>query len=199
MRDPPCRFRLVVRATFGILPALAAPRRPGVRSVSQAWGRMFSARSISLFAVLYGIWLLLSGIWTPFLMIAGAVCCAIVVFIAARMDVIDGEGHPIGWSWRAPIYLPWLFWQIVLSNIAVARLIVAPSMPISPTVGMIPASQKTDVGMVTFANSITLTPGTVSLAVHPGRIHVHALTRGGFDDLMGGEMDRRVRQLEGAR
>jgi multicomponent Na+:H+ antiporter subunit E len=160
---------------------------------------MFSARSISLFVVLYGIWLLLSGIWTPFLVIAGAVCCALVVFIAARMDVIDGEGHPIGWSWRAPIYLPWLFWQIILSNIAVARLIVAPSLPISPTAGMIPASQKTDVGLVTFANSITLTPGTVSLAVHPGRIHVHALTRGGFDDLMGGEMDRRVRQLEGAR
>ena len=160
---------------------------------------MFSARSISLFAVLYGIWLLLSGIWTPFLMIAGAVCCAIVVFIAARMDVIDGEGHPIGWSWRAPIYFPWLFWQILVSNVTVARLILAPSMKISPTAGTIPATQKTDVGLVAFANSITLTPGTVSLAVWPGRIHVHALTREGFDDLMSGEMDRRVRQLEGNR
>lgn len=160
---------------------------------------MFSARSISLFAVLYGIWLLLSGIWTPFLMIAGAVCCAIVVFIAARMDVIDGEGHPIGWSWRAPIYFPWLFWQILVSNVTVARLILAPSMKISPTAGIIPATQKTDVGLVAFANSITLTPGTVSLAVWPGRIHVHALTREGFDDLMSGEMDRRVRQLEGNR
>ena len=160
---------------------------------------MFSARSVSLFVVLYGIWLLLSGIYTPFLMAAGAVCCLLVVFIAARMDLIDGEGHPIGWSWRAPIYFPWLFWQIVLSNIAVARLIIAPSMPISPTAGMVPASQKTDVGLVTFANSITLTPGTVSLAVHPGCIHVHALTRAGFDDLMGGEMDRRVSQLEGRR
>ena len=155
------------------------------------------ARSISLFAMLYGIWLLLSGIYIPFLMIAGAVCCALVVFIAARMDMIDGEGHPIGWAWRVPLYFPWLFWQILVSNVAVARLILARSLPISPTAGFVPTSQKTNVGLVTFANSITLTPGTVSLAVFPDRIHVHALTKAGFDDLMGGEMDRRVRRLEG--
>lgn len=160
---------------------------------------MISARFVSLFVVLYGIWLLLSGIYTPFLMIAGAVCCALVVLIAARMDMIDGEGHPIGWAWRVPLYFPWLFWQILVSNVAVARLILAPSLKISPTAGMVPASQKTDVGLVAFANSITLTPGTVSLAVYPDRIHVHALTRAGFDDLMGGGMDRRVRRLEGPR
>jgi multicomponent Na+:H+ antiporter subunit E len=160
---------------------------------------MFSARSVSLFVVLYGVWLLLSGIWTPFLMISGAVCCALVVVIATRMDLVDREGHPIGWSWRAPFYFPWLFWQILLSNITVARLILAPSLPISPTAGTVPATQTTDVGLVAFANSITLTPGTVSLAIHPGRIHVHALTRAGFDDLMGGEMDRRVSRLEGRR
>lgn len=160
---------------------------------------MFSARSVSFFVVLYGIWLLLSGIWTPFLMIAGAVCCALVVFIATRMDLIDGEGHPIGWSWRVPLYFPWLFWQILLSNVAVARLILAPSLPISPTNGMVPATQRTAVGLVAFANSITLTPGTVSLSVHPGCVHVHALTRTGFGDLMDGEMDRRVSQLEGRR
>ena len=158
---------------------------------------MISARSVSLFVVLYGTWLLLSGIYTPFLMIAGAVCCALVVFIATRMDVIDGEGHPIGWSWRAAIYFPWLFWQILVSNVTVARLILSPSLPISPTAGMVTATQKTDVGIVTFANSITLTPGTASLSIFPGRVHVHALTRAGFDELSGGEMDRRVSAIEG--
>ncbi len=158
---------------------------------------MISAKSVSLFVVLYGVWLLLSGIWTPFLMIAGAVCCALVVVITWRMDLIDGEGHPIGWAWRLPIYFPWLFWQILVSNVTVARLILSRSLPISPTAGMVTATQKSNVGLVTFANSITLTPGTVSLAVFPGRIQVHALTRAGFDDLVGGEMDRRVSRLEG--
>lgn len=158
---------------------------------------MLSARSISLFVMLYGIWLLLSGIYTPFLMIAGAICCGLVVFITARMDLIDGEGHPIGWAWRAPIYFPWLFWQILVSNVVVARLILSPGLPITPTAGTVPATQKTNVGLVTFGNSITLTPGTVSLAVFPGHIHVHALTRAGFDDLVGGAMDRRVSRLEG--
>jgi multicomponent Na+:H+ antiporter subunit E len=158
---------------------------------------MFSARTFSLFLVLYIIWLLLSGIWEPFLMISGAVACLIVVVIAHRMDVIDREGHPIQMSWRALFYYPWLFWQILVSNIAVARLILSPGLPITPTSGMVPAGQKSDVGLVTFANSITLTPGTVSLAVYPDHIHVHALSRAGFDDLQNGEMNRRVCQMEG--
>jgi multicomponent Na+:H+ antiporter subunit E len=158
---------------------------------------MFSVRSISLFAVLYGTWLLLSGIWEPFLMISGAICCTIVVAIAHRMDVVDGEGHPIGLSWRVLFYFPWLFWQILVSNVAVAKLILSRKLAISPTCGMVPASQKTAAGLVSFANSITLTPGTVSLSVFPDRIQVHALTRAGFEDLMQGEMDRRVSRFEG--
>lgn len=159
---------------------------------------MFSPRTLSLFAVLYGTWLLLSGIWEPFLMIAGAVASLLVVVIAHRMDVVDGEGHPVQLTWRALLYYPWLFWQIILSNIAVLRLVLHPRMPITPVAGWIDAHQKSSVGLVTFANSITLTPGTVALTVHDDRIHVHALTREAFADLEGGEMDRRVCQMEGA-
>ena len=158
---------------------------------------MFSARTFSLFAVLYGIWLLLSGIYEPFLMIVGAVVCAIVVMIAHRMDTIDHEGHPIQMSWRALTYYPWLFGQIIVSNYTVARVILSPSLPITPVSSMVPAGQKTDVGLVTFANSITLTPGTVSLSVFPDRIHVHALSRAGLEELKKGEMNRRVCQMEG--
>ena len=158
---------------------------------------MFSPRTLSLFAVLYGTWLLLSGIWEPFLMISGAVACLLVVVIAHRMDVIDGEGHPIGLTWRALLYYPWLFWQIVLSNIQVLRLVLHPRLPISPVSGWVAAGQRSSVGLVTFANSINLTPGTVALTVMEDRIHVHALTQGGFDDLVAGEMNRRVCQMEG--
>lgn len=160
---------------------------------------MFSPRTISLFAVLYGTWLLLSGIWEPFLMISGAVASLLVVIIAHRMDVVDGEGHPIDLTWRALIYYPWLFWQIALSNLQVLRIMLHPGLPISPSAGWVPAGQKSSVGLVTFANSITLTPGTVALTVLDDRIHVHALTKGGLDDLMAGEMNRRVCQMEGMR
>jgi multicomponent Na+:H+ antiporter subunit E len=158
---------------------------------------MFSARSVSLFAVLYGVWLLLSGKWEPFFLIAGAVCSLLVVVIAHRMDVIDGEGHPVQMTWRAMVYFPWLFWQIILSNLQVARRILGPVRALDPAVGWVDASQKTVAGLVTFANSITLTPGTISLSVHHDRIQVHALDTSGLDDLIEGDMNRRVAQMEG--
>jgi multicomponent Na+:H+ antiporter subunit E len=158
---------------------------------------MFTARTLSLFLVLYGTWLLLSGIWTPFLLTVGALACVLVVVIAHRMDVIDGEGHPIQLTARALAYYPWLFRQIIVANFDVTRRVLSPRLDIDPVCSMIPASQRSDVALVTFANSITLTPGTVSLSVFPGRIHVHALSRGGIDSLLTGEMDRRVRRMEG--
>jgi len=159
---------------------------------------MLSARTLSMFAVLYALWLLLSGIWEPFLLVAGAVSCLLVTVIAHRMDVIDGEGHPIHLTWRAMVYFPWLAWQIALSNLVVARAILQPGrLVLNTACGPVPAGQVTDVGLVTFANSITLTPGTVSLVVASGEIYVHALDRRGYDDLIAGEMNRRVCQMEG--
>jgi len=158
---------------------------------------MFSARTISLFAILFGTWLLLSGHWDPLLVISGAVSSLLVVVIAHRMDVVDGEGHPVQLTCRLLLYVPWLAWQIVLSNLAVARVILAPRMKLDAGSGWVEASQKTTVGLVAFANSITLTPGTVSLSVYPGKIHVHALSRSGLEELKQGEMDRRVRAIEG--
>ena len=158
---------------------------------------MPSARTFSLFVVLFGTWLLLSGHWDPFLVGSGAAACVLVAALARRMDAIDGEGHPIGLLWRFPAYLPWLLWKIALANLAVARAILSPAGALDPTAGWVEAHQKTAAGLVAFANSITLTPGTVSLTALPGRIHVHALTRGGLDELKRGEMDRRVRAMEG--
>ena len=59
------------------------------------------------------------------------------------------------------------------------------------------ASQKTVVGVVTYANSITLTPGTVSVEVEGNEITVHAITRDGAIDVAGGDMDRMVTRFEG--
>lgn len=153
--------------------------------------------AVSLFFVVYGIWLALSGHFTPFLLIAGAVCSAIVVAIAHRMDVIDHEGHPVHISWRAPLYHFWLAWQIVKSNVDVARRILTPKLPIDPVLEVVPSTQRTDLGRTIYANSITLTPGTLSTEVREGEIEVHALTREGIESLRKGVMDAKVTALEG--
>lgn len=144
------------------------------------------------------LWLLLSGIFEAWLLALGLASIFLIVLFANRMDVIDHEGHPIHISWRALLFWPWLAWEIVKANIDVARVILHPKLPITPTVLRIKASQVTELGHVFYANSITLTPGTVTLSVENGGMDVHAITQGAIDELMSGEMDRRVHDVEGA-
>ena len=153
--------------------------------------------AISLGVVLAVVWLLLSGHYEPLVLTLGLASCVAVVAITRRMDLIDHEGHPIHLTRRALIYWPWLAWEIVKANIDVAKRVLAPGLPISPTVVRLTASQKSDLGLVIYANSITLTPGTVSVDVDPGEILVHALSSDAAKELEGGEMDRRVSQVEG--
>lgn len=147
--------------------------------------------------MLFVLWLLLSGHYDPLLLTLGAVSCLGVVAIAWRMDVIDHEGHPVQLGPRILLYWPWLAWRIVKANVEVARLIVHPALPIEPLVLKAATSQKSELGQVIYANSITLTPGTVAVDLGPGAIQVHCLTRRLAADIESGEMDRRVSRLEG--
>lgn len=153
--------------------------------------------AISLGVVLAIVWLLLSGHFEPLVLTLGLASCVVVVAITRRMDLIDHEGHPIHLTRRATGYWLWLAWEVVKANIDVAKRVLAPRMNISPTMVRLTASQKSDLGLVIYANSITLTPGTVSVDVDPGEILVHALSREAAEDLKAGEMDRRVGQVEG--
>lgn len=154
-------------------------------------------RLVSTFLVLFAFWLLLSGFFTAFLMVAGAVSALGVVLFGRRMDIADREGHPVHLAPRALlVYWPWLIKEIVKSAWQVSTIILHPSLPISPVLVRIPISQKTDVGRTVFANSITLTPGTISVEVGRDEILVHALTRSGARELAAGEMDRRVTEFE---
>lgn len=156
-------------------------------------------RTLSLLLALFLFWLALSGHYTPFLIAVGAGCVALSVFVAWRMDILDAEGHPIRALPRAFTYFPWLAWEIVKSSVSVARIILSPRLPISPTMTLFKARQKTPVGIATFGNSITLTPGTVTTAVHGDEITVHALTRDGANDIQAGRMNQRVAQFEGGK
>lgn len=156
-------------------------------------------RHVSLFIALSAFWLLLSGYFTPFLLAAGAgSALAVVWFTDRRMKVLDLEGHPVHLSVKAVTYWPWLLWEIAKSGWDVTKRILDPRLPISPTLIRVPTTQKTDVGRVTYANSITLTPGTISLELDESGILVHALSREGAEGLAAGDMDRRVTAFEAA-
>lgn len=156
-------------------------------------------RKVSAAVSLFVFWVLLSGYFTPFLLTAGAVSAIAVVAFARRLEMVDPEGHPVDFSGSALRYWPWLGWEIVKSAWDVAKIIVHPRLPISPVLARVKITQVSAVGRVVYANSITLTPGTVTIVAGRGEFLVHALTRAGAEALAEGDMDRRVTRFEGAR
>jgi len=152
--------------------------------------------TISLSLVLFALWLLLSGIYEPLLIFFGVGSCALVLLIAWRMDLIDHEAIPLHVSLGIFGYFAWLQKEIVKANLDVAKLIVNPELPISPRMIRVKATQKTDVGIVTHANSITLTPGTVSVDIEGDEILVHAISREAAEGTLEGSIDRRVTAVE---
>ena len=154
-------------------------------------------RIFSALLALVAFWLLLSGMFTPFLIAAGIGSALAVTLISQRMDLIDHEGHPIHLAWPALLsYWPWLLKEIAKSGWDVTKRILDPRLPISPALIEFQPTQQTEMGLVIHANSITLTPGTISVEVEPNRFLVHALTQEGADGLAGSEMDRRCTALE---
>lgn len=147
-------------------------------------------RAVSLAIALAVFWILLSGYWEPLILTFGVLSIALVVYIAHRMTLTDHEGHPIHIAPKGLGYWPWLIKEIVVSNIYVARRILTGN--VEPQVFATPASQSDELGQVTYANSITLTPGTVSISAREGEITVHALTRDTAEGVQSGDMDGRV-------
>ena len=152
--------------------------------------------SINLALFLFAVWLLLSGHFTPLLIFLGALSAVFAVFLAARADLLDREIQPVLIKPSILLYWVWLGREIIKSNIDVARRILDPDLPISPNVFTIRAGQKTELGRVTYANSITLVPGTVTVNVDADVFTIHALTQEAAADLKRGEMDRRVCNVE---
>jgi len=152
---------------------------------------------IGLAIVLMGAWVLWSWHFTPLLLSFGVVSCIIVLLIARSMGVVDREGAPVDLPPGLLIYLPWLFWEIAKANVDVARIVLHPRLPISPQLIQVRAGQDDDVGRVIYANSITLTPGTVTIDTEGELITVHALTKEAADGVLSGDMDRRVPRLGG--
>ncbi len=152
-------------------------------------------RAAALTAVLAVAWLLWSGLYKPLLLALGAFSCALVVYASLRMRLFEYSVFSVRFGWRLLGYWAWLGKEVVKSSLQVSRAVLSPGLPISPTVAELDAESRHPVDVATLGNCITLTPGTLTIRIRDGRLLVHALTREGAEDVMGGEMNRRVARL----
>ena len=157
--------------------------------------------ALNLGLLLYATWVLLSGHYDGLLLSLRFLSIVLVVAIAQRMAIVDRETYPVPLNPGALLhwlsYWLWLAGEVYEANLDVARRILSPSLPIKPSVFVIKASQRTDLGRVTYANSITLTPGTICIDLQGDNMEIHALTQEAAKALQSGEMDRRVTEMEG--
>lgn len=154
-------------------------------------------QTATLVLVLGVFWLINSGHFQPLILGFGMLSVAGVTVLVRRMQAVDGEYQsPVLLSGRLPGYLLWLAGEILKSNLDVARRVWQRRPDLSPTVFRVRAGQQSDLCRTLYANSITMTPGTVTLDVHGDEFTVHALTRAAAAGVQAGEMDRRVSRLE---
>jgi len=140
-------------------------------------------------------WLILSGFFDAFHLIAGGICSAIVTLICHDLLVKGKSQKMLLKSVRLFLYIPWQLWQIVLANLDVAYRVLHPKMPIDPRVIECETSLRGDFSLATLANCITLTPGTITIFVEPGKgkFWVHALAKEHADaHLVDKTMQRKV-------
>ena len=151
---------------------------------------------IGLTFSLSAFWLLMSGHYTPLILFLGAVSVGFVLYLTKRMDSLDEDTFEFKLKRRHFSYWSWLAKEIFKANLDVAKVVLAPNMKLSPRMLRVPTSQSSELGTVIYANSITLTPGTVSVDIEGDEIIVHALTQELMDGLTEGDMDKRVNYLE---
>ena len=151
-------------------------------------------RLIATFVILFVFWMVMAGKFDLFHTSLGIISCLIVTFLSGDLlfkESRKGRGKEVI---RFIAYIPWLIYQIILANLHVARLALSPKMSelINPQLIRFKVNLKSDISKVTFANSITLTPGTITADIQGDEFHVHALSQPVVDDLLSGEMEQRV-------
>lgn len=137
---------------------------------------------------------MLSGRPDGLLVGLGVASIALVLWLSARMRVVDQEGHPTNLTLKATSYSVWLVWQVLKANVAMLPVVLSrrTPLPIRPQMVRVRCGADSDLARATLANSITMTPGTVSVAVEGQDILVHALNDATVKDLASGEMVRRA-------
>lgn len=145
-------------------------------------------------------WLLLSGLWDNSLILGlGAASVALATWLAMRIErdyAFKDRGLSI--LMRQFTFWPWLFKELIWSNIDVLKCIWMPKRyPISPIIKQLKMQPESRIARTMYANSITLTPGTVAIEVRNNEVLVYSLLESAMDSLEAGEMGRRIHILEG--
>ncbi len=154
------------------------------------------SRFIATFIILFGFWLLLSGHYDVFHISIGVLCCAVVSHVSHNLLFANPRAGDMRVIVKRFItYIPWLLYQIVLSNFHVAYLALGPRRLLDPKIIKFKSKLESDISMVTLANSITLTPGTITVDVEDGVYYVHAVSKKVAEDLMTGEMEDRIAHI----
>lgn len=151
---------------------------------------------LGLIVVLIALWAGLSGDYTltkPLIASLGAISIILSAILAYRFDILDREGSPYGRLLHLIGYWAWLMVEIFKANWVVIKACLRSTLDIDPALVKVKTACESDLARTVFANSITLTPGTVSVEVEGNKILVHALYEdsagpGAFD-----EMDKRSR------
>ena len=153
---------------------------------------------IATFVIMLGFWVIMSGMFDAFHFSLGILCCLLISYFSSDL-LFPEQGKP--WVRELVgmiLYFPWLVWQILIANVQVAYIILHPRMleKIDPHLFRFKTKLTRPLSKVAMAQSITLTPGTITVNIHEDEFTVYALTREAAESLPG-EMEERVaRALE---
>lgn len=137
---------------------------------------------------LAAFWLLLSGYLKPLILAFGFLSVVLVMYLLRRMDCLDDQPQKLAFSWSFLRYLAWLTGEIIVSSFAVTKLVWGKASKLSPTIAKLPIADTPKDTRVLYANSITLTPGTLSIDIDDKHVTVHALQEESLLSLKEGEM-----------
>ncbi|RKD97385.1 monovalent cation/H+ antiporter subunit E [Halopiger aswanensis] len=152
-------------------------------------------RLFATFAISFGFYLVLGDPFYWFDLVTGAAVAGIVSIVLARVTFtfpLDRVQSPLRVV-RFVIYIPYLLWEILKANIAVSAVILRPSMPIEPTLTRVNARVRSGLPLAALANSITLTPGTLTVRATDRQLLVHTLIPAAREDLFDGGLEKAIR------
>ena len=146
-------------------------------------------RALGLFVTLLATWLLWSGLYKPLLLGLGTFSCALSVYLAHRIGFFE-QASGLHIITRLPRYWVWMLVEIVKSSIDVAKVVLNPKLPISPSVIDMKAQPIGKIGQAILGNAITLSPGTMTIDAYDGNLKIHCLTRDTAQSLLDGEANQ---------
>lgn len=151
--------------------------------------------TLTLFFLLLAVWCAFSGIFTPLLLSMAVICCALITLITLRMEVIDREGHPFELIYLGPVYWCWLAKEMLISGLQVTRIVWSLEPSAESQFAWVKIHLSSDLGRAVFANSLTLTPGTVCVDLENDRAYIHALDKSSLEDMGLAEIEKRVERI----